>query len=236
MYPCLNVVVTPMLEPWKLYLEGRLYLNRQQLEQAKSAFEQVLKIDPNFKKAYQFLGKIQKFFDEKGQAIVYYQNYLVVNPHDIAAIQELVEVHEQLGEVDKAEGVLLQGLKNNPDDPVLIRDLAEIRVANGRGAEALHEYLKLADDVRQQPMVLFGMGIAFQNCGNYIAAKTCYQNVLTAQPKHRQALNNLLVLELDQGNLEEASSFAERLQYEFAYTSSAKFNEGLYLIEIYLAP
>ncbi len=105
---------------------------RGDTEAHEAAWRELLRIDPNHARAYNYLGYAAAQRGRYEEAMAHLRRYAYVapdlaNPHD-----SLGEVLIWTGDYDAAERELLEALRKQPDFVASIRNLANVYVAQGR--------------------------------------------------------------------------------------------------------
>ena len=128
----------------------------QQFQLAKSlakasedAFEHFINLAPDSWQAHLFLGDVNRQQRKFPDALAEYQKAATMQPQNPAALLGMGTVYWELGDFDRAEQVLRDTLRLNPDALSAIFELANIQVRRHRDADAvplLRRYLAAQPD------------------------------------------------------------------------------------------
>src|SRR6202035_244099 len=148
--PLLKGLLTtrPKLAP-SGFLLGAAYERTGQREQAVAAFRQVLKIDPDFHSALNYLGYM---WAEKGEnlneALSLVKRAVGLDPDNGAYVDSLGWTHFRLGQYDRARDFLERATRLVPEDATVHEHLGDVYLALGQTAKAREMYeraLQLGD-------------------------------------------------------------------------------------------
>ncbi len=131
------------------FLLGAAYERSGQREQAVTIFRDVIKNDPDFHAALNYLGYM---WAEKGEnlqeALKLVGRAVALDPDNGAYVDSLGWTHFQLRQLDSARSYLERATRLEPDDPTVHEHLADVYVALGETAKARDMYqraLQLGD-------------------------------------------------------------------------------------------
>jgi tetratricopeptide (TPR) repeat protein len=127
-------------------------------------------------------------FGKNPQAkINYLQKQLEANPDSAGIMLSLFDAYVQQGNVSKASELAPKLMKTNPPAET-VREIAEMRLENGRAKEALQAYQKaVKQGAELQPQDYLNRGDAYQQMGNFSRARREYRKALEMQPDLGQA-------------------------------------------------
>jgi tetratricopeptide (TPR) repeat protein len=157
------------------------------------------------------LGNLYSAMGRYDPAEAHYTRAMAREPHFAPAYVNLAELHRLRGRERQAETVLRRGVENNPHAAVIFHALGLALVRQNRLAEALpclEQAVDLEPDNVQYALVY---AIGLNASGNAERALALLTSVYQRYPEHRGLLVTLATLHRDQGGLEQALSYAERL-------------------------
>ena len=137
----------------KHFKTGNKYYSEEKYKKAISEYEAALKLNPNLKAAFYYLGSsyimVYKPGDDSeknkefgSKAIEYLQKALEVKPKNKDIIQALGDINDKMQNFDLAEKYYLQVQEFTPNDPVSYYNLAGFYSNNGRYDKAIEMYEK----------------------------------------------------------------------------------------------
>lgn len=97
--------------------QGQALLNQKRFNEARSAFQQALSIDPNFAPAHFFLGYALAQSGQMQQAIGEFQAALQIDPNMKEAVLNIGSNYQSLGDCPNAIAWYQRYLKENPGSP-----------------------------------------------------------------------------------------------------------------------
>ena len=183
-------------------------------EEEEAAWREVLRADPNYARAYNWLGYLAAGQGRYLEALSYLRRYAflapdIANPHD-----SLGEIYTYMGELDAAEQEYRQALQLQPEFYPSLLGLARVYLAQGR--------LRRALDVLDQTRVQFaGTGVASTidaftagqlfDQGYPDLALASLARLSVAQPKSEEAAWMRSLVLAHRGRLTEARALGDSL-------------------------
>ncbi|MHB8078114.1 MAG: tetratricopeptide repeat protein, partial [Candidatus Krumholzibacteriia bacterium] len=139
--------------PLLLRAKALRFRDQGDTDREEAAWREVLRADPNYARAYNWLGYLAAGQGRYLEALSYLRRYAflapdLANPHD-----SLGEIYTYMGELDAAEQEFRQALQLQPDFYPSLLGLARVYLAQGR----LHRALDVLDQTRAQ---FAGTGVA----------------------------------------------------------------------------
>ncbi len=139
--------------PLVLRAKALRFRNLGDAEEEEAAWREVLRADPNYARAYNWLGYLAAGQGRYLEALSYIRRYAflapdIANPHD-----SLGEIYTYMGELDAAEQEYRQALQLQPEFYPSLLGLARVYLAQGR----LRRALDVLDQTRAQ---FAGTGVA----------------------------------------------------------------------------
>lgn len=111
------------------------------------------------------------------------------------------------GDFAGATKIVSQLMLVEPDDARVVGEYGKDLVEQGRSKEAL-DFLKRAVQLRPGDWTFFSaLGVAYDQVGDYAAAKRAYQQALALKPGEPSVLNNYAVSRMQAGDLSGARQF-----------------------------
>jgi tetratricopeptide (TPR) repeat protein len=128
------------------FLLGAAYDRTGQRDRAVTEFRRVLKLDPDFHAAMNYLGYT---FAEAGmnldEALALVSRAVALDPDNGAYVDSLGWTYFRLGRTDQARGMLERAARLDPDDATLQEHLGDVYVALGQKERARQAYQRSLD-------------------------------------------------------------------------------------------
>lgn len=102
------------------------YMERDEYQQARKIYNEILLIDPNNARAYNKLGVISVCEENLEQAKTYFIKALELNPKLSSASSNLGNIYFETGDFEKAKDCYEKAIALDPDNPVPYNNLAVI--------------------------------------------------------------------------------------------------------------
>jgi tetratricopeptide (TPR) repeat protein len=139
------------LAPKRVDLQAALgegYFMAGRADKAIEQFEKLIELDPAAR-SYAFLGLSYRRLGRFDEARKYFEEGLKHDPHDAVCLFNLGYMQERQGNEAVADALFQQTLHYKPDFPDALLELANLRIANRKFAEAaelLRKYVKLSQN------------------------------------------------------------------------------------------
>ena len=185
---------------WNHFVQGRYAA-------AMVQFEQVVGLDPQRHRAYDFMARIYMAQEQEDQARQLLQRALVANPDASALLARLGILLLNAGEATRASEYLQRAIRQDPDQAEAYYGLGQAYLRSGlsdRGNAVLQYFELLQDNYKElldlktaivlnpsDAVACFGLGKVYGRIERYEAARQAYLAVLKIDPSHIDAQNNL---------------------------------------------
>jgi tetratricopeptide (TPR) repeat protein len=139
------------LAPKRVDLQAALgegYFMAGRADKAIEQFQKLIELDPAAR-SYAFLGLSYRRLGRFDEARKYFEEGLKHDPHDAVCLFNLGYMQERQGNEAAADALFQQTLHYKPDFPDALLELANLRIANRKFAEAadlLRKYVKLSQN------------------------------------------------------------------------------------------
>ncbi|NGO39232.1 tetratricopeptide repeat protein [Limisphaera ngatamarikiensis] len=175
--------------PW--LLTGLIQRERGQLDTARQAFENAVRIRPGYLPAVEQLVQLdliaRRFDDARRRA----EAELARHTNSPLPWMLLYQVHLFQTNLPEAERALLKAVEVAPDYRPAHAELARIYVATGRQNEAVDRLQGLVKANPKDIVSLMQLALLHTALTNYAEARKTYERILEIQPRYGPALNNL---------------------------------------------
>ena len=185
------------------FLNGKLYAERDRLEEAARAFEHSIELDPRQAEAYLALGVTRKKLLLEDEAYPMLAKAVELAPADPTAHYQLALELMRRGDSQAAADHLLKAHELRPDDRPIVYNLTRALHKTGRKDESARYRKKLtlmtraADKARENALDtarLHGEAVRLEKSGDYAAALNKYRTVLEFEPLHVVARRNMALV------------------------------------------
>jgi len=177
------------IDPYYIQRILRGYLDENKQQQALSFLEEVEAKRGDDRKVTKIIASVRKdIFGKNPQAQVeYLEKQLKANPDSADVMQALFDAYVKQGNISKASKLAPRLMKTNPS-PETIREIAEMRLEDGRPKAALKAYDKaVKGGVELTAQDYFNRGDAHQQMGNFSKARRQYRKAIEMQPDYGRA-------------------------------------------------
>lgn len=178
-----------------LYL-GSFYEEIEAYDDAQSAFEQGLEIDPEDVRIHFRLGVTYDKQGQKALSIEEMKTVLRLDPAHTNALNYLGYTYAEMGiKLEEAEQLVRKALEKQPDDGYITDSLGWIYFKRGMIDQAITILEKAVSLVPDDPVILEHLGDAYRQIKNKEKAVEFYQRSLLKKKKDRKTLESLKALE-----------------------------------------
>jgi tetratricopeptide (TPR) repeat protein/peroxiredoxin len=193
-----------------LYGIGSVYLNQNKNTQARDAFERTLKLKANYPDtlpdAWNNLGVIATRERQMEESLAKFQKALQLNPHHLAALDNLGNAYRSLKQWDAARNVLERALEVAPQDPEANYSLGMVFAQNDDTGKA-YEYLQRALQARPDyPEALNNLGVLYLVTQRRDQAVASFEQCIRVAPAFDQSYLNLARVYALEGARDKARS------------------------------
>ncbi|MGD1876760.1 MAG: XrtA/PEP-CTERM system TPR-repeat protein PrsT [Kiloniellaceae bacterium] len=211
-------------------LEGAAYGSLGKLEEARSSFEAVLAIDPNFQEARANLAALKAQAGDDAGAEAEYQTILSAQKDNPAAMMGMAALADRRGDRPATQRWLEEAIEADPNNLKASLALADYYAKGGDTAAAIKVMEGLAVRQPTNPQVLLALGQVQRRAGDVTAAMRTYERlseVTNGSPGARQLLAEA---QLAAGDLKAALTSYEGLK-EAAAEDAAVWNNLAWLYQ-----
>jgi len=148
-------------------------------EQAISKLSEALKVNPNDQRSMMISAALRQRRDEIEEACQLYEKVLTLNPRSAPAANNLAYLYsERLDNQDRAYDLALKAKDLAPDDPFIADTLGWILCKRGQHKWALNLLQDSAEQLPDQPEILYHLGKVNFALGHEQAAADSFQKAL----------------------------------------------------------
>jgi two-component system, chemotaxis family, chemotaxis protein CheY len=208
-----------------LNLMGECHLSLGAPDEAATSFEQALKLNPKYLKAYQNLADLMRSQGNLAAARCYLEEARKLSPLNSECLYCLGQLCLQDGSPEEAKQYLEESWRLGHYAPVDRQpEMAETFLAAGLEQIAANLFLQAIDHAPQNGHLYHRLGVALRQQHKHRQALDCYQQALKLDPKNEKVYFNLGVLYLDLGEKAKAlEAFQVALKLRPDFTEAQDF-------------
>ncbi len=225
-------------QPDDLLLQTRLaeaYEREGLPEKAAAAYEKALQLNPKLVAALIKLAQLQAGpLNQPSKAMDYARKARELAPNDPRAVAVLGSLTYHAGDYVTAYGLLQEGARGLPDDPVVLRDLAWAAYSQGKVEDARKAMQQLSKAAPASPLIeeatsFLDLTALSQSAGNLAASDSKIESLLQKNPDHVPALMARAALLVERGDSKPAAEVYARVLGKFPdFAPAQKWLASLY--------
>jgi tetratricopeptide (TPR) repeat protein len=213
-----NLQKNSLNNPQLFLLSGMVLVQQKKPVEARKAFDQALRLLPDFPPAVEQLVGLD--IDEKQFAAAHQRldEYIAKTPK-AAALQLLkAKVYNAEKNLTAAEAALIKAIELQPDSTIAYALLARLYLERGDSAKALKRLEELAAKSPNDPATRMMLGTLYEQQKDFSSARGHYEKMMETNPKSGPALNNLAYLYSEVFHLgQKALEFAQRAKEQMPH-------------------
>ncbi|HEY7879089.1 MAG TPA: tetratricopeptide repeat protein [Gemmatimonadaceae bacterium] len=216
--------------PWGHYMLGLSAWKAGQLDHARGAFEDVLKLDPHHVKSLVNLSRVLLEQQQVAEARERIEAAIAIDSGSVDAWRVLGRVNGQAGHVDDALNAYRTALTLDPQDTWSMNNMGLLLIGAGRFDEALGPLARAVQLDDRVAAFQNNLGIALERTGHITLAAQAYHAALAIDSSYTKAQVSLGRIDgkSDQPGVDSvtvgslADAFAERAMTSVAKQDSTK--------------
>jgi Tfp pilus assembly protein PilF/peroxiredoxin len=197
--------------PGRNFFQFGIYFSEKGFDApAIAAFEETVRVSPNFAKAHYNLGTLHLRAGnvEGGRASL--ERAVELEPDYAEAHNNLGALAAQAGQLESALRHFQRALQAQPDIPDALNNLGYLYLQLGRPREAEPLLMRALDLDPRHPETHNNLGILFGQQGNLERARTHFERALAERPGYAEAASNLALVFVGLGRQEEGEELLRR--------------------------
>jgi len=217
---------TTSTEAYEHYLEGRLLFNRRSgndLPQAKAHFEQAVKLDPNYARAWAGLaGACFVIRYEKFEIPDLMETWRVASEHAVALGPDLAEAHVRMAQYEMNVGKYADAKAHfaraqvlDPEDSMVLSISLGDAIYDGRMQEALEVQRRMVAIDPLSGSQRSNLGAMLMMVGRLNDAQAEFEHALELSPASNSTMQGIADVLIVQGRMKEALPVIARMPDDF---------------------
>jgi tetratricopeptide (TPR) repeat protein len=185
---------------------GDLYFRTGQIARAQFLYEEILKFAPSDKETHNRLGTVYAEENRIDDAIAQFDAALPGTD----SVDDLVELHERKGDLDKYEIDVQKMARDYPNDPGVQAELGQVYSAIHQSAQAEVYYNRALSQDPTDLTALNGLGLALMDMHQYNEAVATFKRCLGVDPLAFQCQNNMGATYLEAKEIDKAKAALDK--------------------------
>lgn len=186
-------------------------------EDAQSAIDRALSIDPDFAAAHASQGLLHSVAhsaESRALAKQSLERAIQLNPNYAPAYNWYGSIIDKEGDQDRAMSYFRKAVQLDPKSAVAANNVAGLYFRLGDESNAMEMFAKTIDSDPFYPGAYNLVGEIVRERGNLNGAIDMYDRALNVDPTNKDAVKGLMIVSMDMGNFDEAEYWYEYLQRE----------------------
>lgn len=177
--------------PWGFYMLGLSSWKAGQLDQAQSAFEKALALDPRHVKSLVNLSRVLIEQHRPDEALERIDQAIALDSNAAESWRVLGRVQGERRHTDDAIGAYRTALAIDPEDPWSLNNMGLVLIRAGRYADALAPLARATQLDDSTPVFQNNLGVALERTGHFGAAAEAYRAALEVDSGYVKAKASL---------------------------------------------
>lgn len=197
--------------PQPVYWEGLVLLQQKKIAEARTSFNRVMQLAPDFLPALEQLVDLELIAKNYPAAQQLIQTQLQHDPKQAGPYLLQAKIFLAQGNSAQAETSLLKSVELQPDSPLAYLLLARLYAGSNQIDKAMVNFQTVASKNPKNIEALMMIGTLSEKKHDFPAAREAYEKLLAVNPRFSAALNNLAYLySEDLNQLDKAQEFAQK--------------------------
>ncbi len=203
-----------------------LDLGDNQPDEARRRFETVLKSDDHSAGAMIGLANVAALEGQEAEFVAWLEKALSVDPSAMRPYQLLTRHYMGKRDPQAARQVADRALKRHPASPTALELVGVTQLASGDKRRAVRTLQRLVTMSPQAATPHYLLGLAYQASNELKKAKRSFRRAQAIAPDYVPTKENLMLLELASGQVDEALEIAQTMQRDDPESARGYRREG----------
>src|SRR5205809_294188 len=214
---------------------GRLYQIKGERDKAADIYKKFLGVEPGSEEGVTALAKLHMDAGNYKEAVELLENFVMQRPDSDSAFQTLGEAYSDLHEYAKAADAYKRAGELDPDNVEIKKAVAQALFLANDFDDAAKKYEDLVKTEPEDGVARLRLGQIYRHQMKYDLARQNLEKASQAFPDSIEIQFNLVLLDRDEGRLEDALKLANDLlkkteKANGRYTEAEKQNRRIFLI------
>jgi len=189
---------------------GLDYQEQGQFDEAIAAFEEAIRLDPDYALAHYNLGRAYYLQGQMEQAAAAFEEAIQIDPEMAEAYTNLGAVYSVQGKTEEAIAACETAIQRDPNDDMAHYNLALAYADQGQLDEAITAYKEALRINPENVDAHYNLGHAYYRQGKLDEAVVAWKKTAELEPDDSMTYNNIGRVYYDQGRFDEAATFLNR--------------------------
>lgn len=219
--------VTPTLSAADHMDMGLDYQDQGEFDEAIAAFEEAIRLDPDYALAHYNLGRARYLQGQMEQAVAAFEEAIQIDPEMAEAYTNLGAVYSAQGKTEEAIAACKTAIRLDPNDDMAHYNLAGSYSDRGQLDEAITAYEEALRINPENADVHYNLAHAYYRQGKLDEAVVAWQKAAELEPDDSMTYNNIGRVYFEQGRFGEAVVELQKAIQIDEENAIAYFNLGL---------
>lgn len=195
-----------------LYFLGKAYQYQRKLNEAATAFQKLINLEPANANAHFELGNVYEKLNRNKEAIESFTNSVTYFPENYKAYNSLGNLYSKAGNIQKALESYNKSVQVFSNYSISLNNLGELYFVSLNDTSNARKYLELA--LKYDPdfaMAMLNLGNLELLLGNESAAEILLKKSIELEPSLTAAYGNLALIYKERGDKKEAKKYLNKL-------------------------
>ncbi len=186
------------------YHHGNELFDAGRYAEAAAAYKTATRLKPDYADAFTNLGLSLRRLERFEEANAAYERALALQPGDVTTLRNRKALAEVTNDKARYADCVRRLAALLPDDPVALRDMADLLLAEEKYARAAEGYERLVLAGATDADLFYNLGLCHLRLNHFEAAEAAWKKALHADARHAASSRGLAVLYWTTGDYTQA--------------------------------